>query len=229
MCNRISAFRRIVTSPLVVAIFLLGGLSGKVVAGDSAQVGQFILTSDVHYGIARGNFRGGVNVDAQIVNAAMVEKMNQLPSVTLPKDEGLKAAQPVGAIDFIAITGDITNRQELYPLPIQSSSVSWAQFENGFIHGLTLKDSKGLPSGLFLVPGNHDVSDAIGFTAQMKPEKDATSLAEIYNRMLVPDKPRTKETFNYATDKVYYSRNVAGVHCIFLTIWPDTVARHWIE
>jgi hypothetical protein len=198
-------------------------------ASDSGSFGAFILTSDVHYGIARGNFRGAVNVDAQVVNAAMVERMNHLPNTLLPKDEGLNAGLAVGPIDFIAITGDITNRQELYPLPIQSSSVSWAQFDKGFIHGLTLQDSTGQPTPLLLVPGNHDVSNAIGFTAQMNPSKDATSLAEIFNRMVRPEKLRTKETYDYATDKIYYSRNIAGVHCIFLTIWPETTARTWIE
>ncbi|HKB89969.1 MAG TPA: metallophosphoesterase [Opitutaceae bacterium] len=208
-------------------------ISTAFAVGDTTQpnasLGEFIFTSDVHYGIARGNFRGGVNVESQSVNAAMVRKINRLPSAVLPKDDGLKAGVEVGGINFLVITGDITNRQELYPLPIQSSSISWGQFEKGFLNGITLKGPTGQPTPLFLVPGNHDVSDAIGSPSKMNPLTDATSMAEMYNRMVKSSTPRTKDTYNYATDKVYYAKDVAGAHCIFLTIWPETRARTWME
>ncbi len=189
----------------------------------------FVFTSDVHYGINRGNFRGAGNVEARVVDGALVEKINRLPTAVLPQDGGLRAGEPVGPIAFTIVTGDITNRQELYPIHIQSSAVSWAQFEETFWNKYTLKDAAGQPVPLLLVPGNHDVSDAIGSPSKMVPETDATAMAEIYNRMLHPTTPRTKETYRYATDKIYFARDFGGAHCVFLTMWPDSTARVWIE
>ena len=189
----------------------------------------FVFTSDVHYGINRGNFRGAANVESRVVNAAMVGKINRLPSAVLPKDAGLRAGQAVGPIDFVVITGDIANRQELYPIHIQSASVSWGQFEDTFIKSLALTDAAGRPTPMLLVPGNHDVSNAIGSPTTMVPETDATSMAEIYNRMMHPAVPRTKTTFRRATDEIHFAREFGGAHLVFLTMWPDCAARAWIE
>ena len=189
----------------------------------------FVFTSDVHYGINRGSFRGAANVESRVVNAALVGKINGLPAAVLPNDDGLRAGQPVGPIAFVIVTGDIANRQELYPLRIQSASVSWGQFAEGFIKPLALKDADGRPAPLLLVPGNHDVSNAIGSPSRLVPERDATAMAEIYNRMMHPAVPRTKDTYRYATDKIYFSRDFGGAHGVFLTMWPDSVAREWIE
>ena len=189
----------------------------------------FVFTSDVHYGINRGNFRGAANVESRTVNRAMIAKINVLPQAVLPKDGGLRAGQVVGPIAFVVVTGDIANRQELYPIHIQSASVSWNQFADGFIKPLSLKTADGQPTPLLLVPGNHDVSNAIGSPNKMVPETDATSMAEIFNRMMHPVVPRTKDTYRYATDKIYFSRDFGGVHCVFLTMWPDTIARAWME
>jgi hypothetical protein len=210
--------------------FALGG-AGRTVgaAAESAPPVTFVFTSDVHYGLARGSFRGEGNVASRVVNAAMVQKIDGLPATPFPEDGGLNAGRPVGPVDFVVITGDLTNRQELYPLHIQSASVSWGQFESGFIGGLTLKDRNGQPAPLLLVPGNHDVTNAIGSWSKMVPDRDATPLAEIYNRMMRPAMPRTKGTYSYATDPIHYARNFGGVHCVFLTIWPDSVARAWME
>jgi hypothetical protein len=198
-------------------------------AETAATTVTFVFTSDVHYGLTRGSFRGAGNVESRVVNAAMVKKINGLPAALLPDDGGLHAGRPVGPVDFTIITGDLSNRQELYPIRIQAASVSWGQFEDGFIRGLTLKGPDGQPTPLLLVPGNHDATNAIGSWSKMVPATDATTMAEIYNRMLHPATPRTKETYSYATDKVYFSRDFGGAHCIFLTIWPDSVARAWIE
>jgi len=189
----------------------------------------FVFTSDVHYGINRGSFRGAGNVESRVVNAALVQKINGLPAAVLPKDDGLRAGQAVGPVAFVIVTGDIANREELYPIHIQSASVSWGQFADGFIQPFALKDAAGRPAPLLLVPGNHDVSDAIGSPSKMVPETDATSMAEIYNRMMRPAVALTKDTYNYATDKIYYSKDFGGAHCVFLTMWPDSVARAWIE
>ncbi len=207
-----------------------------IFAGEAAPISltppptvTFVFTSDVHYGISRGNFQGAGNVEARVVNAAMLKKINALPAATLPSDQGLHAGQPVGPIDFVVITGDITNRQELYPLKIQSAAISWAQFESGFVRQLSLKNRQGLPTPLFLVPGNHDVSNAIGASTRLVPATDATTLAEIYNRMMQPAVPKTKDTYRLATDRINYSRDVGGAHCVFLTVWPDSAERAWME
>lgn len=189
----------------------------------------FVFTSDVHYGIARSYFRGGANVEARVVDAALVAKINGLPAAVLPRDDGLRAGQPVGPLDFVVVTGDIANRQELYPLHIQSAAVSWQQFEDGFVKPFALTDAGGRPVPLLLVPGNHDVSNAIGSPSTLVPATDATALAEIYNRMMHPAVPRTKDTYRYATDKVCYSRDVGGAHAVFLTMWPDRAMRAWID
>jgi hypothetical protein len=208
------------------ALIAASMLAGVAWAGETVT---FVFTSDVHFGINRGNFRGSANVEARVVSAAMVETINALPAVTLPRDAGLRAGRAVGPVDFVAITGDLTNRQERLPLKIQSASVSWGQFEPVFFGGLKLTDARGRPSSLLLVPGNHDVSNAIGHPNGLLPVTDATTLAELYNRYVQPAVPRTAETYRYATDKIYYSRDFGGAHCIFLTMWPDSVARAWME
>ncbi len=189
----------------------------------------FVFTSDVHFGIARGRFRGGSFVEARIVNAAMVQRINQLPDAVLPRDGGLRSGERIGAVDFVVITGDLTNRQELYPVHVQPAAVSWAQFKACYIDGLTLRNPRGEPTPLLLVPGNHDVSNAIGAPTKLVPATDATSMAEIYNRMMHPAVPLTAATYSYPRDRVTYARDFGGVHCIFLTMWPDSFTRAWID
>ena len=209
-------------------------LSGWVLAVETRaeaveQTVTFVFTSDVHFGITRGNFRGQTNVESRVVNTAMLQKINALPTAKLPADGGVGAGRAVGSVDFVVITGDIANRQELYPIRIQSATESWAQFASVYLTGLTLKDGRGRPTPLLPVPGNHDVSNAIGSPSKLVPATDASSMTEMYNLMMKPATPRTKETYRYATDKIYYSRDFGGAHCVFLTMWPDSVARAWIE
>jgi hypothetical protein len=189
----------------------------------------FVFTSDVHFGIARGRFRGGSYVDAAVVNAAMAQKINGLPDTMLPPDGGLRAGERIGAVDFVAITGDLTNRQELYPNHVQRAAVSWAQFQACYIDGLTLRDALGAPTPLLFVPGNHDVSNAIGAPTKLVPATDPTSMVEIYNRMMHPAVPLTPSHFVYARDRITYAREFGGAHCIFLTMWPDSYARAWMD
>jgi hypothetical protein len=47
--------------------------------------------------------------------------------------------------------------------------------------------------------------------------------------MMRPAERRTAGSFRYATDRVQTSRDLGGVHLIFLTVWPDSAARQWIE
>jgi hypothetical protein len=62
----------------------------------------------------------------------------------------------------------------------------------------------------------------------MEPKADASSMAGIYNAMLKPAVPKTKSTYNYSTDKINYSRDISGVHFVYLNVWPDEENRKWL-
>lgn len=187
---------------------------------------NIVFTSDAHYGISRPKFRGDSNVAGYIVNHAMIGQINTLPTLTLPADGGVLAAKPLAAVDYLIQTGDIANRMEV---PIQSAAKSWSQFELDYIQSVSLKDHNGKPAGLLVAPGNHDISNAIGFYKPMLPLTDPTSMVKIYNMMLKPAIPLTNATYNYATDKVNYSRNIKGIHLMFITLWPDSAERIWMQ
>jgi predicted MPP superfamily phosphohydrolase len=187
---------------------------------------EIVFTSDVHYGITRPNFQGHTGVPSWSVNERLVEKINGLPSLLLPADHGVGAGQPIAAIDYIMIAGDIANRMES---GIQSATSSWDQFTHGWLEGIKLKDHhQDLPPFL-LVPGNHDVSDAVGFYRPMTPLTDAASMAGIYNLMMKPPVGKTNGAYRYARDKINYSREIGGIHFVFITIWPDSANRIWME
>jgi hypothetical protein len=190
---------------------------------------QFVFTSDSHYGITRPEFRGARNVSALRVNAALVARMNMLPSSIFPKDGGLKSAAPIGAFDFVVDTGDIANRAETMPTPIQTTAASWRQFSADYLQTLRLKTATGGVAPVFVVPGNHDASNAVGFHRPMSPAIDKSSMVQIYNLMMRPTVPKTTATFDYKRDKVYFSRDVGGVHLVFVQVWPDSRARAWID
>jgi hypothetical protein len=186
-----------------------------------------VVTSDVHYG-ARRMFRGAL-VSADFVNNKFVKQINRLPVFTFPNDGGTNAGKPVGAIDELIITGDITTKQVVGPPAVQSATLSWEQFSEGFIKGITLKNRAGQNTGLWLTPGNHDVTNAIGEWHPMNPPTDPDAMVNIYNMMLSPANPVSNATYNYTIDKINYSRNIAGVHCMFVNVWPDSAARIWME
>ncbi|MEI7812546.1 MAG: T9SS type A sorting domain-containing protein [Ignavibacteria bacterium] len=189
----------------------------------TAQSIQIVYTSDSHYGITR-TFQGQTSVDAKVVHAALVAKMNNLPALTLPSDGGIKSGQPVGGIDYVINTGDIANREES---PIQSASVSWEQFKTDYIDSLTLKNNAGQKSVLLLAPGNHDVSNAIGYYKTMSPLKDSSTMVNIYNLMMPSTRPAGN--YDYANEKIHYSKNISGIHFMFVNIWPDSAERIWMD
>jgi hypothetical protein len=187
---------------------------------------NLVYSSDAHYGLVRPQFRGDTGVTAHVVNAAMLSQINTLPLKNLPNDGGVNEGKPVGAVDYLVQTGDITNRMEV---PIQSAATSWAQFEQDYLHGLKLKGNDGMPAKLLLAPGNHDISNAIGYAKPMLPLTDPTTMVKIYNLMLQPAIAMTNKAYNYETDKINYSRNVGGVHLMFITLWPDSAERIWMQ
>jgi len=158
----------------------------------------------------------------------MVAVINALPHASFPKDGGLRSAERIGAIDFLAEGGDVANRAEVAS-HVQRPSESWAQFRADYIEGLTIRNPSGGRSDVFVVPGNHDASNAVGYYKEMSPAVDKTPMAEIYNRLMKPAVPRTPATYDYARDKVLASRDIRGVHFVFLTVWPDSAGRAWMD
>ena len=199
-------------------------LPESIQTSDTTQITQLVFAADLHYGITRA-FRGNA-VDANIVNEAMVKQINALPTAVFPTDEGINAGKKVGFIDYIAIGGDITNRQQS---GIQSATASWAQFSADYLNGITLKNKQNKSAEFLLTCGNHDVSNAIGFYKTMSPAIDNASMVNIYNLMLKPSTPKTSSTYNYNTDKPNYSKDIVGVHLMFVTMWPDSANRVWME
>jgi hypothetical protein len=184
-----------------------------------------VFSSDAHYGINRIKFRGDSNVASHIVNGVMISQMNTIPYLTLPQDGGLNAGQKAGYVDYVIQTGDIANRMEA---PIQSAAKSWSQFKKDYMQSINLKDHNGKPSKLLLAPGNHDISNAIGFPKPLKPLTDPTAMVKIYNLMLKPARPLRNADYNYHTDKLNYSFNIKGIHMMFITLWPDSAERIWM-
>ena len=190
---------------------------------DTTQIVQLVFTADLHYGITRA-FRGAA-VDAAVVNQAMVAQMNSLPSAVFPKDNGINAGRTLKFIDYIAVAGDITNREDGSKSP--AATISWAKFNTDYLNGITLRKKDSLKTQFLLTCGNHDVSNAIGYPSPLAI--DNSSLVNIYNLMLKPFVPKTSMSYNYNTDKPNYSKDMVGVHLMFITMWPDSANRVWME
>ena len=214
-------FNSIITAALVfMAVCLMGPKAAQ------GQIVQMIFTSDAHYGITRAKFRGDTAVSGHLVNAAMVKQMNTLPSLTLPSDGGINAGKVTGGIDYVVEGGDIANRMEA---PIQSAAASWAQFKTDYMGSLHVTGHDGNPAQLLILPGNHDISNAIGFPKPLEPLTDPTSMVGIYNLMLKPQTPMTNEAYDFTKDKINYSRNIKGIHFMFITLWADSAERIWMQ
>lgn len=200
---------------LVLILFSGIFLFGCTTAGaDEGKILRFIYCSDPHYGLER-EFRGKV-VGSDEVSRAMLETFGLLAETRLPEDNGVAAGGMFGTPDFVVCTGDIANRMEV---GVQSATASWNQFCRDW--------DASVSAPLYLVPGNHDISNAIGYPKPLSPDKDAASAAGIYNRMMKPAVERTAETFDYETDKVHYSFVMDGVRFVFMGMWPDSHMRQW--
>ena len=212
---------------LVAAAAVAAALHAALGASPPTPV-QFVFTSDAHYGLTRA-FRGRNAVSAHDVNAALVSAIDALPATRLPRDGGLRAGEPVGAIDFVAEGGDVANRSERADgAAIQPAAESWRQFTADYLDGLTVTDPAGRRAPLFVVPGNHDASNAVGWWKPMAPATDATAILGIFNLMMRPA-ARTASTYRYVDDPVLASRDIGGVHFVFVQVWPDSRARRWLD
>ncbi len=177
---------------------------------------RFVFVSDLHYGLER-EFRGR-EASAEEVNRAMAAAVRNLSGLTFPEDGALGAGETIGTLDFVICGGDIANRMEK---GIQSAAESWQEFARTWL-------APGMPR-IWLLPGNHDISNAIGYTRPLSPARDATCAAEIYNRTMHPAKTVTATTFDYATDRVVYSFDLDGIRFLFVGIWPDSQARERLD
>ncbi len=185
----------------------------------------FLYTSDAHYGIKRSVVYGNYS-NATQVNGLMVRALNNMPGEILPNDSGIKAGQQIGPIDFIAMTGDISNRMQA---PIQTATASWNQFKNDYINNVTLLAKDGKKAGLYLTPGNHDVSNAIGYTKTMVPAIDDAVMFNLYNMFMSPATALAAGSYDYRKNHIVYSKDIGGVHFVFLRMWPDSTIRPLID
>jgi len=130
---------------------------------------------------------------------------------------------------------------------VDVSSVTWSQYQHDFLGDantgnragglLTLKDSQGLGIPVFLSPGNHDVSDAIGMNGKIPAANvDASSYVQIYNRMAAYSgkAPINTNVFANPADytnvnlRVNYSFDVGGVHVQVVNMFPDRNILDWM-
>ncbi len=213
--------------PLVATMAMTGCKKDDKSDDNTPAIIQFVFTSDAHYGITRAAFQGKTKVDAHVVNAAMVAQMNTLPGLTLPNDNGINSGLKINAVDYVLEAGDIANRMET-SASVQTAASSWEQFKIDYLQTLSVKNSKGKNAELLIVPGNHDVSNTIGYYATMSPLTDATSMAGIYNLMFNTT-TKTAANYSYKNDRINYSREIGGVHFCFIQMWPDSSVRVWLE
>ncbi|MEI7835779.1 MAG: metallophosphoesterase [Planctomycetota bacterium] len=101
----------------------------------------------------------------------MLAKMAALAGTTLPSDGKVGAGQPI-TFNSMIVTGDFANRNES-GAPV--ASTSWAQFKADY---LDAKPLGNIP--VYLTPGNHDVSNAIGLKNKVGTIDNA-ALAGVYN------------------------------------------------
>ncbi len=244
--------RRQAYASLTAAVLFSGlvagcGSSGStpvVLTSTPTPVTTFVYTSDAHYGIKRlpaGIFSGYSS--AQQVNGAMITEMNrlQLSHVGLPNDGGVNSASAFSAVDFVVETGDAVNRSDgnVYPYKNAPATAVWPQFVVDYFTRINLLNSSGTKAPIWMTPGNHDVSNAIGFyKAPLNADAgiDATSYVGIYN-LMNPAATISNASFTtaataaatYAKKRLVTSRDVNGVHFLFVGMWPDSVSRPLID
>ncbi|MEI7816032.1 MAG: metallophosphoesterase [Desulfuromonadales bacterium] len=238
----------LITASLLAVVVMSGMLSGC--GSDSTTTATptttFMYTSDAHYGIKRAAFSGLSS--AQQVNGAMITEMNRLQSanVTLPSDGGINAGQTLSAVDFVVETGDAINRPDGTTTPslYANGSVTWPQFQADYFTKLNLKNAANTKAPVWMTPGNHDVSAAIGYykvPTDTTAYLDATSYVAIYNLMMSPATALTNAGFigstpdrvtaaaSYASKRVVTSKVVNGVNFVFVGMWPDSISRPLID
>jgi len=193
------------------------------VAQSKDRIIHFIFTSDLHFGLTKDKFKSNHKVSAYEVNKALAGVMQHLVGQKIPSDSGVQSSQIINGIEALVITGDIANRMED---GIQSATKSWEEFKKVYIDSLKIKQANHKKTQLLLVPGNHDMSNAIGFHRKMNPKKDPASMIGIY-KLMFPKQQVTQ--FDSSVCRIHYSKDLNGVHFIFLSLYPDSAERVWME
>lgn len=210
---------------LLLSIFVFQSCVRETDTTPLSPILQFVYVSDAHYGITRESFHGSNDVDAAIVNAFLISKVNTLPTAIMPNDAGVNAGAAVGAIDMLINTGDYCTRAQDVT---KSAASSWASFETQYINGITLRKRNGAAADVFYTIGNHDVSNAIGHTKPLTAI-DPVAMVNTYNNMVRPTTAITASTFDYTIHKIRFTRESDGVMFVFANMWPDPSERAWIE
>jgi len=205
--------------PILIVCFLLF----YEAPAQKSELTHIVFTSDLHFGLYKSTFRGNSQVSAASVNAYMLKAMASLVNSQLPKDGKIGSGEKVASISALIITGDIVNRQEI---GIQSASKSWEEFSSLYLYKNIFPAQKNHPQ-ICLLPGNHDISNLVGYHKPMNPLFDSSSYLGIYRYMFPDSNQATK--IDYPKERIHYSKNFAGIHFVFLNLWPDSAERKWIE
>lgn len=187
----------------------------------NAELINFVFTSDPHYGITR-TFGGNTGVSSQAVNQAMIQKMQALQGTQFANDGKIGAGQTIN-FNFMVVTGDFANRNES-GAPV--ATTSWNQFKADY---LDAKPLGNIP--VYLTPGNHDVSNAIGLQTKVGTIDNA-ALAGVYNyeNNASVDSTFLKGFANYQAgrDQLDYKISIADgrIDLMFINMWPDKATRN---
>lgn len=192
-------------------------------SAQKSNLTHIVFTSDLHFGLNRNSFRRNTQVTSYAVNAEMLKAMAGLVNSQLPTDGKIGSGEKITSISALIIAGDIVNRQEI---GIQSARKSWDEFASLYLSKSLIPTQKKQPQ-IFLLPGNHDVSNMVGYHKPMDPLLDSSSYFGIY-RFMFPDSNQVTK-INYPQNRIHYSKDVSGIHFVFLNLWPDSAERKWME
>jgi len=192
-------------------------------SAQKSNLTHIVFTSDLHFGLNRNSFRGNTQVTSYAVNAEMLKAMAGLVNSQLPTDGKIGSGEKITSISALIIAGDIVNRQEI---GIQSARKSWDEFASLYISKNLFPAQKKQPQ-IFLLPGNHDVSNMVGYHKPMDPLLDTSSYLGMY-RFMFPDSNQVTK-INYPKNRIHYSKDLTGIHFVFLNLWPDSAERKWMD
>ena len=184
----------------------------------------FVYASDCHYGLTR-EFRG-YEASSEEVNAAMIEVIRHLSETDMPLDGGVLQGKRIQGLDFIVNGGDIANRMED---GVQTATESWRQFSKAWLSEPLAYDDEGNVTPIYILAGNHDISNAIGYTKPLYPKTDAECAAQIYNYTMQPTEPISADEFDNTVHKIKFYKIIDGIGFAFCGMWLDSSTRQWLN
>ena len=207
--------------------FLCAAILAFAPASARAREAHFVFTADQHYGMSRPAFRGCTDVSADTVNAAMVEAINSLVDAVFPLDGGVMAGKAVGGAEYVISAGDIASKLTGAGTgPALTASQCWELFKRQYCGGVALKNSGGRKAEILAIPGNHEISTALGRYPPAFPLPDAGAMVGMFNR--AHNASLRPEEYDFAAHKVTMARDLAGVRLLLVQLWPDEEARAYI-